>query len=293
MRILHPVIPKFVAPQAIMDPVGFRSDIVQFAGGEPNVRWEIAMPCPCSARATFSGVEGEVGGEPQGGCPKCGNIGTYWVRQPDTFAIVTSGENNPRHREKVTGEGWADGSVRFTCLPENAFGKNDRVTLLHAWIRVTEKRIRRRTLEALRFPLEAREIVSASPSDPRQAILTRESVIEIAWADRTGAFQRVLVEGEDFRVIDTMLDWSPGDRLDLPEEERPAARTAPEVGAQYVVTYWAHPRYVVDAIPFVHRPAATRRPRQVDAEGVPAPTDMPVLVTATLETVGDRQTSTF
>jgi hypothetical protein len=291
MGIHYPIMPRFIAPQAILDPSIFRSDIVAFAGGKPNVRWERAFPCPCSARSTFVGDEGEIGGEPADECPACNNTGTYFVRQPDTFAVHTSATDDPKHRMKVTGEGWSDGTIELTFLPENAPGHLDRVTLLNAWIRVAERRVRRRTKEALRFPLEARPIVSADPNNPSQTILTHEDIIEIAWADTAGRYRGRLERGADWAISsEGLLDWTPGDRLDLPEPERSSARSAPPLRCQYVVSYWVRPRYIVTSIPFVHRPDPTQRPGQIeDGGGTPRPTDMPVHCTAQLEIVGDRK----
>lgn len=287
MTVHYPILPKFIAPQAIFDPAIFRSDIVAFGGGRPNVRWERAMPCPCSARTTFAGIEGEVGSEPADACPECHNTGTRYVAQPDTYAVHTGATTDPKHRAKYTAEGWVDGSIELTFLPENAPGHLDRVTLLNAWIRTSERRVRRRVREALRFPIEARPIVSADPNNATQTILTHEGIIEIACADLAGNFDRVLTRDVDYTLAPNgLLDWTPGDEAD------PA--TACVVGAGYVVTYWIRPRYVITSIPFVHRPDPTQRVYQTnDAGGQSRPTDMPVHCTAELEIVGDRKKTDY
>lgn len=293
--IHYPILPTFIQPQAIFDPTLFRSDIVAFGGGKPNVRWERAMPCPCSARSTFIGIEGEVGSEPADACPQCFNTGTRYVRQPDTYAVHTNATTSPQHRDKYTAEGWTNGTVELTFLPENAPGHLDRITLLNAWIRTSERRVRRRVREALRFPIEARPIVSADPNDSRQTIITNEDIIEIACADLAGNFDRVLTRNVDYTLAPNgLIDWTPGDRIDLPESNRAAARTSCSVGAGYVVTYWIRPRYVVTSIPFIHRPDPTQRAFQTnDAGGVAKPTDMPVHCSAELEIVGDRKKTDF
>lgn len=273
---MHPIIPKYVAPQALFNPEIFRSDIVKFAGGCPNIRWEKAFPCPCSMRMTLREIDGEVGGESKTLCPQCAGASVYYVRQPDTFAIVTSvGETNSASG-KTTGQGWADIQATFTFLPENAPAHQDRVTDLRSWVQVSDRRKRKRTQEKCRFPLEERVIVGADAANSTVAVCFRETVIEMATADAAGAFVARLTPTVDFDVIDGEIDWTKGDILE----------TAPAVGCVYFVTYWVHPRYLIQNIPFISRPSVTQQPKQVGGVETPALTDMPVKAVGFMEFIG-------
>lgn len=272
----HPLRPKYVAPQALFDPEIFRSDIIKFGGDTPNIRWEKAFPCPCRMQVTLQSIDGEVGGEPRTGCSNCHNAGVYYVRQPDTYAIVTGvGEVNSSSG-KSTGSGWAEVQATFTFLPENAPAHDDRVTDLRSWIQVSERRRRKRDVETFRFPLEVRDIVAADPGNPTVPTFHRQTVIELAAANADGSFKGRLEEGVDFEVIDGTLDWALGDALG----------TAPEVGSDYTVSYWAHPRYLIQNIPYISRPSVTSKPKQVGGVTTPALTDMPVKAVGFLEFVG-------
>lgn len=276
MTIHLPIIPRVVAPQALFNPELFRSDIVQFAAGCPNIRWEKAFPCPCAWKPSFAGVEGEVGGESRPGCEKCRNSGVYYVRQSDTYAIVTSAGATATKSGKLTGDSWMDVQAKFTCLPETAPAHLDRLSILNAWIQVSERRTRRRTVESCRFPLEEREIVSASPNNSHTPICHKETLIECAWASSSGVFQATLAPDVDLRVVDGNIDWTIGDDLG----------SAPPVGCDYTATYWARPRYIIQGHPFIHRPSVTKKPSQVGVNEAAGSTDMPVAAVGYLELVG-------
>jgi hypothetical protein len=169
-----------------------------------------------------------------------------------------------------------DVQAKFTCLPETAPAHLDRLSILNAWIQVSERRTRKRTVEVCRFPLEEREVISASPNNAHTPVCHRETVIECAWANASGEFQASLAQGVAFQVEDGSLDWTIGDTASL----------APPVGCDLTITYWARPRYIIQGHPFIHRPQATKKPDQVGANTAAASTDMPVVAVGYLELVG-------
>jgi len=260
----------------MFNPEIFRSDIVKFGGDCPNIRWEKAFPCPCKMVVTLRSIDGEIGGESRTGCTQCHNAGVYYVRQPDTYAIVTGVGETSSSSGKTTGSGWADVQATFTFLPENAPAHDDRVTDLRSWIQVSERRKRKRDGEKFRFPLEVREIIAADSGNDTVPVCFRQTVIELATALPSGAFAARLTEGVDFEVLDGELIWALGDALE----------TAPAVGSDYTVTYWIHPRYLIQNIPYISRPSVTSTPKQVGGVMTPALTDMPVKAIGYLEFVG-------
>ncbi len=285
MTIHLPILPRHIIQQALFNPEAFRGEIVSFGGGCPNIRWEKAFPCPCAWRTTFSGEEGEVGGESRPGCLKCRNTGVYYVRQADTYAIVTDAAGNSG-RGKNTGDSWLDVQARFTCLPETAPAYQDRLTILTAWLQVSERRKRRLDTEALRFPIEVRDIVSASANDPSTPICVNESVIRCSHADSDGAYVGELEEGVHFTVVDGSIVWEASPDPDSEVGLGDPWIGGPSQGCDYTITYWIHPRYVIQGLPFIHRPQPTRKPQQVGADSAVDATDMPVRATGNLETVG-------
>ena len=276
----YPLLTRRVVPQALLDPEIFRADIIAQNNGCPNIRWEKAFPCPCKWVTTFGGQTGEVGGEQRPECEKCRNAGVYYVRQPDTFAQVGSAGAQVDNKGRLTGDSWQRVQANFTCLPETAPAKDDRLTLLTAWMQVSERRTRKRQVEQLRFPIEVKEVVSASPNDPYIPVCRPETIIELAWSTKVGVFVQSGVQGINFEVVDGAIDHEGGTDAGVP------------IGCDYVVTYHIHPRYIIQGHPFIHRPALTKFPHQVGAQETPRATEMAVLAAGYLELVGPAPGST-
>lgn len=274
----RPAIPRAPVPQSTMDPEFFRGDIINFAGGAPNIRWERAFPCPCAYVTEFANVEGEVGGEPRLQCTKCKGAKFYYVRQPDTYAIVSGATSQDVLKGRVSGEELRDVKARFTCLPETAPQAYDRLSLLNAWVLVHELRVRRLDVETPRFPLETRTYIQGSEDDPTLPEEVEETVVGAAWANAAGVFQATLELGVAFGVTEAgEIDWTAGSNPEL----------APPVGSPYTISYWARPRFIVIGQPYVSRTQPTYRPSQIGDESADlTPTDMPVLVIGQMEYIG-------
>lgn len=273
MNPLYPLrVPVSLFPQASFDPRAFRADIISFGGGEPNIRWERYFPCPCLGRQQIGGRSAAVGMENETLCPRCGGGGAYWKVQPDTYAIISARGAQVDKNGKLTGTSWNDVTARFSLLPENAPAHNDRLTVLNDFLLVHELKKKRASQSiAMRFPIVERAFISAvSPELSEVPMTTYESVLEIAWADPSGAFQGELTEG--WEVVDGVLVLD--DALEIP------------VNSSIAVSYWAHPRYIVMGHSFISRGQSTTRPEQIGEMGPEGYTELPVSVTGSLELVG-------
>jgi len=273
MRYHYPIVPSASFPQAQFDPQVFRADVVNFAGGCPNIRWERYFPCPCLAKFSLLGTTGFVGGENDHTCTNCGGTGAYWRVQPDTYGIITNRGAQVDKNGKLTGTSWNDVTARFTLLPENAPAHNDRLTVLNDYILVHELRKLKTKAEpmACRFPIAERHVISANPAQTTETVCNTETVVELSWSNSDGEYQGALEIGTDVIVDGGKIDFS---------------ASSVDVGSYIVVTYWAHPRYVVVGHTYISRAQPTPYPGQLGTREEPAQTEMPVAVNGQLELVG-------
>ena len=140
--------------------------------------------------------------------------------------------------------------VKRCVLPichEHRPGFHHRYTLTESVIEASEKRIRRAARERLRYPIATvttdllkRRADGELVKRPNVSLdVLRLRIMDPA-SRAPGA---VLHRGEDFDVVDGRLDWGRGD----------VRGTAPKTGGVYSVTYYFHPRYIVESFPHAIR----------------------------------------
>lgn len=209
------------------DPVGIQCALL--TKGQ-RAWWEKAEPCVCTAANN---------GIPDGSCQICGGTGRVYVDGEEVRLIVESVEIEPRLYERF-GQ-WVLGTVRLTLRPEHLPGYLDRFTLLDAVMVVRESAMRKGSVQRLKYPIAIRSMRLLKDGQEQQVDV---GVLYLAKSDGTK-----LEPGVDFAVTeDGAINWGPGDQ----------AGTAPAEGEGFVVSYYAHPGYVVTEYPHASRVTYTK-----------------------------------
>lgn len=236
---------------------GFRDEI--FASGVV-VNWSRTTRCPCGevhVLASVSPVESAALGEARTDCARCRGRGSY-VYRTDLINVQVTGAS---HTDDVatTAGGFAHGAVRFTLLSEHPIRLYDRLAIVGSKgpaevsvsaanklvVPYVERRVRRATIEALRFPAVPTTFGLGTPGDPT-VLLNTTYAVDYCVAATTGGVivDDELAENVDFAITaDGDIDWALG----------VARGTAPAVGARYAIRYLCHPSYLVRSLPFAHR----------------------------------------
>ncbi len=209
------------------DPVGIQC--VLMTKGQ-RARWEKAQACVCTA--VNNGV-------PDGSCPVCGGTGRVYTDGEEVRLLVESVEIEPRLYERF-GQ-WVLGTVKLTLRPEHLPGYLDRFTLLDAVMVVRETAVRQGPVQSLKYPVAVRNMTLVLDGQEQPVDV---GVLYMARSDGTR-----LEPATDFTVTeDGAIDWTPGDQ----------AGTAPDEEEGFVVTYYAHPRYVTTEYPHASRVTYTK-----------------------------------
>ncbi len=235
--------------------------------------WEQAARCPCwqpsASVAKGLGVSNTVGnrtGQWRKDCPLCSGKGWFHHSPTPTIALFTSGADNPA----ILAMGEAGrGVTAITCLPENLPAYKDRFTLKDSIVIMREGRTRGpETVEALRYPVALRQM-SLEEGDFEIGVLYAHK----ASSEGLAVVDGELKAGEAFEITeDGRLDWTVGDQ----------SGKAPANGEYYTVSYYHHPRFLVDNIPHGWRDTRVTF-KHPESALVP----MPVHVMAKLEHLGE------
>lgn len=249
MPTFPPKYPVKLGPRSDFNPMEFRD--VMFQKGQ-DVTWQMCALCPCgqssedvSALFQHSTVLGQIAvtGEPRTICTVCNGVGWYW-HSPQTIRVLIQDMGiNPR-RFGVESE-YAKGRARVTFFPENKPALGDRIELQYSVHRVNEmtRRPTSAKLQSLRFPIKAQDLQTASGVQTTRVIQLQRAVNNVSGATD------FLTEGVDFTVTSAgQLDWTLGD----------ITGKAPGVLQAFTVTYFAHPRYVIEDVPFAMRDTNTQ-----------------------------------
>lgn len=268
MPLLPPLLPTKLTPRGDFVPGDFRKLIAQLG---QDVTWEMTAVCPCGQSLDDTGENfsytsplGKLGvsGEPATICATCNGRGWYKHSAQTIRILVQDMAVNPR-RFGVSGE-YAKGRARLTFLPENKPGLGDRITLTKTVHRVHEFTTRRAgATQSLRFPIVAQVQNTALGPVTVRVLQAKKALANVAAAD--------LVEGVAFTVDGQgRLVWMDG------------AGASPGVDEAFSITYYARPRYVVEATPFAARDTVVHLK-------TPAPEDtqLPIFATALQEYRGD------
>lgn len=245
MPLFPPRFPAKAGPRSDFLPDEFR-DAIQQKG--QDVTWQMTAVCPCGQKlddvsTTFTAFAAPLGqkgvtGEARTVCPVCAGKGWYQHSAQPIRVLIQDMSVNPR-RFGVTGE-YARGRSRISFLPENKPAIGDRIELSYSVHRVHEL-TRRKTAaatQALRFPVKAQVLDTATGNQTVRVLQMMRAVNNVT------AVVDALVEGVDYTVTaGGLIDWTLGD----------GTGRSPGVGQAFSVTYFAHPRYVVEDVPFAIR----------------------------------------
>lgn len=257
--------PKKLDPRVDFAPEEFRKEI--WAKGL-RLRWEMAAECPCGRVLSAGGLTGGTR-EKRTDCPGCGGRGRVYHSAQVVPGIVSSADKKPE-RFALYGE-FAHGMVRITLLPEHMPTFLDRFTLLDSVLVYTEVRTRKATIESLRYPVVTRQLALGTLDEPETKV---EASVGVLYAARAGLDGTLVVDGQghpvelrqgvDFAVTEAgHVDWTPGDVLG----------TAPAVGAQVAMHYFAHPVYVVRSHPYGFRDTVVKTKGEATVVHLPVHAD--------------------
>lgn len=221
--------------------------------------WESASRCPCERILTNGGIV-QATGEFKTECPECGGLGVIYHSDLQITALFEDATVNP-DRFAFYGE-TASGMASVTTLPEHTPGFLDRFTLIDNVMIYAETRLKRATVERLRWPITSREVVIGNSVDPTEPETIAVSVVYCRKAGADGSILDTVLEvGTDFVVTDDgEIDWTLGEALG----------TAPAQDARYSVQYYGHPTYIVRDFPFTIRDTYVKK-KTADAAFVPLP----------------------
>lgn len=273
MPLFPPKFPAKAGPRSDFLPDEFRDAILQKG---QDVTWQMTAVCPCgqklddvSTNFVFASPLGQKGvtGEARVACSVCAGRGWYQHSSQPIRVLIHDMSVNPR-RFGVSGE-YAKGRARVTFLPENKPALGDRLELTYSVQRIHES-TRRKTAavtQALRFPIVPQVLTTATGDQTVRVLQCMRAVDNVA----SGA--SALVEGVDFTVTaGGLLDWTLGD----------VTGRSPGVGQSFSITYFAHPRYVIEDVPF-----AVRDTNVHYKTPAPVSTQLPVFAIALQEYRGD------
>lgn len=227
-----------------------------------NVSWELRSECPCAQSASPNALgltlDASTGGfnldlgtdQARDACPTCGGIGYYFHSEQNSKVLFTRAENEPARG--TLGE-VPVGSVYGTVLPEHRLNVGDRLTAIpdpdvlaatqYPVVLYRETKVfRGEAVTSVKYP------ISSVEQDTDPAISLGVVDLRCAGADGTTPLDGGRVEGVDFTVVDGDISWI----------------TPPLSGAQFSISYYAAPVYVVQAMVSAHRDTFTkvRRPNQ-------------------------------
>ena len=242
MPNLPPKLPTKLIPRGDFNPDEFRT---LFAQRGKQVLWEMAALCPCST--PVSKFEAGFGfttptnsnaktGEARPDCPVCAGKGWY-AHSSQTITVLLHAMSLRPARFGVSGD-YARGRASVSVLPENKLALGDRLTVLHSVQRVMEYVPRKAgATQALRFPIAAETLNLATGATPTRVLQAMRALTA-----GTVANAQAMVEGVDFSVDGTgKILWNP------------LSANIPAVGDLFTITYYAHPRYVIEEMPAVTR----------------------------------------
>lgn len=259
--------PQKIRPRIDFDMEAFRKLV--FAKGV-DLQWEQCAECPCSRPASDFSLNlvqtaTDHTGEARQDCTLCDGRGYFWHSPQTIRAIVTSASSNTE-RYALYGE-YARGMVSVTTLPEHLPSYGDRFTLIDSVRVYRETRTRKGTIEALRYPIEARSLdLESGVSSVSVLYLQRAGIDGLTTA------QDALVLGTDYQVTtDGKIDFTLGDQ----------SGGAPALNSRYSISYFARPRYYVADHPHTHRDSVFIRKSTVEK-----PLLLPLQVNCSFEFMG-------
>jgi hypothetical protein len=232
--------PVKIGPVADFDLKGLRKHL--YAKGV-DVTWEQAAVCPCGV------LQGSNMGLPvtstvntkmrRTDCENCEGRGYYYHSPLPIRVLMVGYRSNPELFSQIGGE-YAKGYASFTAQPEHLIGFLDRFTLTNSVCVFREPRTRTSaTVERPKYPIVTRSLLLT-------AGLTDVNVLDAIKAQATGLVDPAdkLVPGVDFEITPAgAIDWTLGD----------LSGKAPAVGSRYSLSYYIHPRFVVQDNPHVAR----------------------------------------
>ena len=275
MPILDPRQPGTIKPYGEFVPEDFRRMLAE--RGLPTT-WEESVRCPCAIRVQNVTLDLDFGdptaassgitGESRADCPRCHGAG-YFLRNPQTITALFQDQSATNARFGPVGQmPLSSGSARVTLFPENKPALGDRLTLQNSVIRLRESKFRGPGVtDTLRFP-----VVGQTQDLAGGPVVIRTWGGQRAGIDgTTSATVDSLLEGTDYTIVAGQINWTLGDALG----------SAPVAGAQYDITYFARPRYVV--MNFSH---GVRDGIQRMGHGGAPPVQYPISVSANAEYMG-------
>lgn len=227
------------SPRSDFIPVDFRRLIAEKGLW---VTWQQCAQCPCQRvlqqMTTDNGFPAPLDnmyatGEPTPECVLCKGRGFYSDPNSDQLIQINLSSMQSYGKQFTPMGDYAAGTARATMFPEHKASVGDRFTLRDSAILVRENRQRLGTVENLRFPVTTQNLqLSTSPNDTPTSVLyaQRASLLGVSLViDK-------MVLGVDFVVTNTgAIDWSLGI----------ANGHAPALNAEYTISYYAKPRYVM------------------------------------------------
>ena len=249
MPIFPPKFPPKLGPRSDFEIDQFRDAI--FQKGQ-DVTWQMTAVCPCgqslddlSKNFDFPSPLGQKGvsGSARAICPVCDGKGWYQHSSQVIRVLIQDMSVNPI-RYGVEGE-WARGRSRITFLPENKPALGDRIELAFSVHRVHEmtRRPSAATVQALRFPVVSQVLETGTGNQSVKVLQAIKAV------NNQVTLANTMVENVDFVItVDGKIDWTLGD----------VTGKAPGVGQAFSITYFAHPRYVIEDVPFAMRDTNTQ-----------------------------------
>jgi hypothetical protein len=207
-----------------------------------KVDWQQVCDCPCGTTSTVGGNTSSVRDFPLD-CPLCFGRGKVYT-DPQEITVMMTSSSSSEEVYNVWGE-FSSGTVYITFLPENLPLEWDKIVLKEGSRLYSESRIRKNTIEPLRYPIIKRKIVSGSESSSTTPVESEVGVtLCYRGIDRGISSTIPLVEGVDFSVTaDGRIDWTLG----------VTSGKAPKVGERYSVRYFSRPVFVVRDFPYVRR----------------------------------------
>lgn len=207
-----------------------------------HIKWQQVCACPCGTEHTKDSQAVFVRDSPVS-CDACGGTGRLYGPAQDTLALITDASR--MESTYALWGGYSRGSISVTFMPENLPAEWDRITLSEGHIVLTDRRVRKATVERPRYPISKRKVAvgsGAGCTTPRDVIVGVIGAYKLRPDGTTDPAP--MEESVDFVVTDDgYIDWTLGD----------ARGSAPALGQQYGVRYFARPVYVVRDFAYMRR----------------------------------------